>query len=187
MVADINSVFALNDMTFVVFTNDGRFELWTIDSKEDKDAATLIDIQNLDFVQCIRDVSRIDDLFELDRHDTLKSRESLSESQVISDSETSEKIYHVAEMKNIYDDWLPKKGVLASDLERQNAMTSHHRFVISTGNELFIVKLTLNYNPSFQTIVFFSPNDRDAAVFVIVPKKHQKLPVFATYRLKDRW
>jgi hypothetical protein len=155
MVADIHSVFALNDMAFLVFTTDGRFELWTIDSKEATDA-TLVAIEDLEFAQQIKDVSRIDDIFELDRHDTLKSRESLSDSQVISDSETSEKIYHVVEMKNIYDDWLTKKGILASDSERQNAMTSHHRFVISTGNELFILNLTLNYNSNFQTIVIVS-------------------------------
>lgn len=157
MVGDIHSVFALNDLTFLVFTADGQFELWTIDSKEATDA-TLVDSQDIKFADRINNVCRIDDIFELDRHDTLKSRESLSQSQVISDSETSEKIYHVAEMKNIYDDWLTKKGILASDSERQNAMSSHHRFVISTGNDMFVIKLTLSYNSSFQTIVsyFFS-------------------------------
>lgn len=152
MVGDIHSVFALNDLAFLVFTTNGRFELWAIDSKEATDA-TLVNMEDLKFTQSINHVCRIDDIFNLDRHDTLKSRESLSESQVITDSETGARIFHVAEMKNIFDDWLTKNGILATDSERENALSSHHRFAISAGNELFIINFTLNYNYSFHAIV----------------------------------
>ena len=149
---EINSVFALNDLTFLVLTTHGRYELWAIDTKEAKNA-TLVDTDKIEFISDVKNVCRIEDVFELDRHDMLKSRESISDAEVITEPETSEKVYQTAEMKDMYQDWIAKNGIFASDTDRENALTSNHRFAISSENGLSIFNFTLNYNLNFQTIV----------------------------------
>lgn len=159
MFGTVHSVFALNDCAFLVFTTNNRYEVWSVTYKDGNvEDANLRDLDQLYDLDEISAIARMGDSFELDINNMLGSQESLTSNSGTNMPENLTKIHRTFEMKQLFDDWRKKDGLVADDARREQILSSHHTFCISTKTgKLVVLDVGLFYDEQMTVRVSIQP------------------------------